>query len=230
MNSFEKKVINSVEPPTLKTEATEPVKTKPRSKFKAYALVFFSVTLVFAIILISRGVFLQNPPSFDNNITDVNSMLNSNNPANLKSLTISASSALAKNITDNINTPFTPYYSNKFWLFSNTLINTKVGFVDSSGYKDRYILPVNTSLVRIFNDETILFATSPKDNRNAELYLKSPNDLPILINTLDPNEFYVSIFFSNTDKLFYYSFFDKTETYTVEAIDITGKKFPILVS
>lgn len=233
---FEQKVNNSLDvkyPTAVNTVGLNNISASAAQRKKLdkrlLLIPFVLIIVCFALILILRGFFLQNPPEFNNDsILDTIGRVFDTNPATkLNSLTLTQAETIINNFTDTLTEEFQPIPNNDFrYLQLEAGPNTTISkFNKDETLQQIAFINSPIEIFRFYNENTFLYAINSPNSHTSELYLNTRNNPPILIRKLGRDEVFISAHFSIQDKTFYYSYFDRNNTVHIEATDVKGRDY-----
>jgi hypothetical protein len=229
---FEQKVNSSIEQQNNQVVAPLPV-TSSSSKInrdfnRKLAFIFIGAIVCFALLIIVRGVLLQNPATFDNN-SIIGQILNPNGVTGLNGLELTQAQSIINDFTSKVKREYQeqPTAESRI-LLASTDSTSVIGELNKNG-KYNKILEIGNliEIFRYYDNNNILYAINSPNVSLSELYLNTSNSQPILIKRLDKDQKFIDAHFSIDDKTFYYTFFDANNTVFIEATDVKGTQYQL---
>lgn len=195
-----------------------PEQIKRRNR-KAVMLTVIILTLFLSSILLIRVFFLNKGLSFGN----VNGLSSQEESSLTKINFIDSGSVRSTSGTfGSVSSQFTPDFTKKFWISLLAQGKTMVGFVDSDlKFNKIYELPSSIKLVRLLDDESILFTDEPLKEQPSLYYQKVGSEI-FKFSTLDFQDTYLSIYFDPSEKLIYYLVKDNANTFFLYSVNEKG--------
>ncbi len=228
---FEQKVNQTLETATFDPNIT--VKPSPKQQINRdfnRKLIFIVVGAVFcfAILIIIRGVLLQNPALYQNN-SIIGQILNPNDATGLDGLELTEAQAILTDFTSSLTNEYQDLpSSDSRSLLLKTDQSSVIGSLQKDGKFNKIAeVPNIIEMYRYYNDQTYLYAINTPSVSLSELYLNTPGNKPILLKRLDKNQKFIDSHFSIQDKTFYYSFFDENNTVYLQATDLKGNQYQL---
>jgi len=212
-------------------KATEVIK-KNKSKF--FIIIFAFITVSVGLIILLRGVFINNSPSFNNSDLgkNLNKIFNQNQPSEINGIKENLTTPPQAIFGNNIKNSFTSDYSDqKIWIAQIEKDQVKVGYIDDfQNFNLQYTLPQNSTQISLYEDGSLSYIVNSQNGLESKLYTQEINTLPSEVLTLNAGEDFINTFFQSTEKVFYFTSFDTKTNLNVKGVSLNGKTFDIFTS
>lgn len=228
---FEQKVNQSLETATYDSNIV--VQPSPKQQInkdfnRKLILIVVSAIMCFAVLIIIRGVLLQNPALYDNS-SIIGQILNPNDATGLDGLELTEAQAILNDFTGNLKNEYQdmPTDESRTLLLKTNELSV-IGNLQKDG-KFNKVAEINNliEIYRFYNEQNYLYAINSPNISLSELYLNTEGNKPILLKRLDRNQQFIDAHFSIQDKTFYYSFFDENNTIYIQATDLKGTQYQL---
>ena len=228
---FEQKVNQTLETATYDPNIV--IKPSPQQQInrdfnRKLILIVVCAMICFALLIIIRGVLLQNPALY-NNSAIIRQILNPNDATGLDGLELTEAQAVLNDFTSKLVNEYQelPSSDSRILLLKSEKSSTIGKLLKNGNFSKVAEIPNLADVYRYYNDETYLYAINTPNISLSELYLNTSGNKPILLKRLDKNQQFIDAHFSIQDKTFYYSFFDENNTVYIHATDLKGTEYQL---
>lgn len=228
---FEQNVNTSLEKAEYNPNIT--VQPSPQQKInrsfnRKLILLFTGAVICFALMIIIRGVLLQNPALYDNS-SIIGQILNPNGATGLDGLDLTEAQTIVNDFTNNLKEEYQMLPNNEYrTLVFKTNNSSIIGNLQYDGsFKEVKKIPNIIQMYRYYNDSTYLYSINSPNIGLSELYLNTVDNKPVMLRRLDKDQKFIDAHFSILDKTFYFSFYDENNTVYIQAVDLKGTQYQL---